>query len=40
MAYMGVINEAMSMVSSILGIFRHDIPARRAKKAAEKEVHS
>ena len=40
MAYMGVINEAMSMVSSIIGIFRHDSPARRAKKAAEKEVHS
>ena len=38
MAYMGMLNEALSMVSSIIGIFRHDIPARRAKAAAEKEA--
>lgn len=35
MAYMGMLNETMSMVSSVIGIFRHDIPARRAKLAAK-----
>ena len=34
MAYMGVINETMSMASSVIGIIRHDIPARRARKLA------
>jgi hypothetical protein len=33
MAYMGMLNETMSMVSSVIGIFRHDVPARRARLA-------
>ena len=41
MAYMGMLNETMSMVSSIIGMIRHDLPARPVRSArAALQMHT